>query len=498
MEIQARFTHDLINFDQDTTTHLVVSLQAPALDWVEKRPRICVLPVIDLSGSMRGDKLRYAKQSALKLVEHLQPGDVAGLATFDDHARMVVEPKEVTAQHKDALRQAVERLDIGGGTNFADGLIMAVKSIQKLDLAPSYLHRVIMFTDGQPTVGICDLKAILRMLRDNRSRATVSAFGYGEVGGGAWNGCDQEFLGELAQLGEGNYAYVKDPDNALAAFGKELGGLLSTYATGLHVEVEPTGGHQVKKVVTDVPHEEDVTGKVDIPIPSILSEETRHLVFEMQLGKQKNAFPRSSTVVNVRLSYTVLTPEGSKEASKVEVKAKVRFVKGEEAQKEPHKDVDQIVALHQTIRAQLEAEKEAAKGNFQVAADHMRVVTHQVMRRGHNGVAEAANYMVQAMSNAHEYANNAGYLRSFAMGGTRAYGVSHMDAQASHTLASCNVAFSNSAMDHMSEQFTTGGSPILAPDVPIAGSSIQITPDGTPAVAGTSLSVENTSGGKND
>jgi len=455
MEIQARFTHDLVNFDQGTTTHLVVSIQAPALDWVEKRPRICVLPVIDLSGSMRGDKLRYAKQSALRLVEHLQPGDVAGLATFDNHARMVVEPKEVTAQHKDAMRRAIEQLDIGGGTNFADGLVMAVKSIQMLDLAPSYLHRVIMFTDGQPTVGICDNKAILRMLQDNRSRATVSAFGYGEVRGGTWNGCDQEFLGEVARLGEGNYAYVRDPDNALAAFGKELGGLLSTYATGLHLEVEPTGGHQVK-VVTDVPYEEDVTGKVDISIPSILSEETRHFVFELKLSKQKNAFPRPTTVADVRLSHTLLTPEGPKAGERIEVKAKVRFVKLDEAQKDPHKEVDQVVALHQTIRAQLEAEKEAAKGNFQVAADHMRAVTHQVRQRGHNGVAEAANYMVQAMSSAHEYTNNAGYLRSFAMGGTRAYGVSHMDDQANQALTSCNVAFSNSAMDHMSQQFTSG------------------------------------------
>jgi Ca-activated chloride channel family protein len=479
MEIQARFTHDKLDHSQDNTTHLVVSLQAPALDWVAKRPKVCVLPVIDLSGSMRGDKLAYAKKSAHKLVEHLQPGDVAGLAMFHDFARVIVEPAEVTAEHKDKLHQAIEKLHIGGGTNFADGLVQAVKVIQQLDLAPSYLHRVIMFTDGQPTIGITDNQAILKMLKGCRSRATVSAFGYGDEGGGVWNGCDQNFLGELATLGEGNYAYVKDPDDALAAFGKELGGLLSTYATNLIVEVEPAGGHQIKKVVTDIEHEEDVTGKVEIPISTILSEEARHLVFEVALAKQKNAFPRQSTVVSVRLSYATLTEGGSREAQSVTAKGQLRFVKPDEAQSEPHKDVDQIVALHQTIRAQLEAEKEADQGNYEIAAQYMEDIGVQIAARGHEGVAGAAKQMCFYMADAQQYTSNAGARRGFARGGTRSYGVSHMDHQTSVALADCNVSLSNSAQDQMGAAFTVGegNAGTVVPDAPATSSDISISSD---------------------
>jgi Ca-activated chloride channel family protein len=454
MEIHARFTQDKLDHSQDNIAHLVVTLQAPALDWVTKRPKVCVLPVIDLSGSMQGDKLIYAKRSAQTLIEHLQPGDVAGLAMFHDFAKVVVAPAEVTAEHKERLKRAIEGLSIGGGTNFADGLIQAVEVIQKLDLAPSYLHRVIMFTDGQPTVGVTDNRAILKMLKGKRGRATISAFGYGDVGGGVWNGCDQDFLGELATLGEGNYAYVKDPDEALAAFGKELGGLLSTYATNLLVEIETAGGHQVKRVVTDVEHEEDVTGKIEIPIPSILSEETRHLVFEVALAKQKNAFPRQTNICDVQLRYSVLTESGSRESNHVGTKAKVRFVKPDEAQREPHKDLDKIVALHQTIRAQLEAEKQADQGNYQEAARHVQLLSEDIAARGHENLAGVAQQMCFYLADANQYAGSAGYRRSFARGGTRAYANSAMDQQATSALLSCDVSVSNSAMEQMGQAFS--------------------------------------------
>lgn len=480
MEIHARFNRDKLDHSQDNTAHLVVSLQAPALDWVAKRPKVCVLPVIDLSGSMRGDKLAYAKKSALKLVEQLQPGDVAGLAEFSDSASIVVEPGEATAQHKDKLNRAIRGLRLGGGTNFADGLVKAVEIIQRLDLAPSYLHRVIMFTDGQPTVGVTDNAAILKMLKSKRSRATVSAFGYGDVNGGTWNGCDQDFLGKLATQGEGNYAYVRDPDEALAAFGKELGGLLSTYATNLVVEVEVPGDHQVKRVITDIEHEEDVTGMVEVPIPSILSEESRHLVFELALAKQKNAFPRRTTILNVRLSYSMLTQDGSRETQRIETKGQVWFVKPADAQAEPHKEIDQIVALHQTIRAQLDAEKQADLGNYQVAAQQMQVVSNDIAARGHAGVAQVAQNMCFFMGDANEYADHAAYRRGFARGGTRGYGVSHTDQQTSAALADCNVSLSNSAMDQMHQTFTVNGegAPTVTPPGPVSSGSLVI-PEGS-------------------
>ena len=50
MKTTARLTHESFRFDQPVQTHLVVSLLAPPLERQAKRPPVCVIPVIDISG----------------------------------------------------------------------------------------------------------------------------------------------------------------------------------------------------------------------------------------------------------------------------------------------------------------------------------------------------------------------------------------------------------------------------------------------------------------
>src|SRR6185503_21346737 len=101
---------------------------------------------------------------------------------------------------------AINKLHTGGGTNLCDGMLKAVEAVQSLDLAPKYIKRVILFTDGQPTEGVTDQRMILNALSSNRTSVTLSAFGYGEVGNPShmYNGCDQDFLTKLSQEGAGN------------------------------------------------------------------------------------------------------------------------------------------------------------------------------------------------------------------------------------------------------------------------------------------------------
>lgn len=454
MEIQARFTHNRLDYTQDSNPHLVLTLTAPALDWVTQRPKVCITPVIDLSGSMDGGKLEYAKKSMLKLVDQLQPGDFSGLVAFESKAHVLVKPAEVTAAFKTKLRNAIERLSTMGGTNYADGMLRALEVIQKLDLPATYLKRAIMFTDGQPTEGVLDLNAILRLLEQKRSSVTMSAFGYGNIGGGVWGGCDQEFLTRFATTGAGNYAYVKDPDDALAAFGKELGGLLSTYATDLRVEIEPVHGHHITKTVTDIPTTE-LVGQTEFKVPDILSEESRHFVFETKILKQNKSFPRDATIFKIRLAYDILTEDGKRETRTTETTARLRFVKPEDADKAPDKAVDEIVGLHQVIRTQLDAEEQAKKGEFQTAGDLMEQLQKSLQGRGHAGIAKSAGNVRRRLASHAVYADasSQGYLNSFRAGGTRAYGTSSMDADAQQDLIGSNVVLSNQAMEHMTSNF---------------------------------------------
>lgn len=450
MKLTAHFDYSQLDHTQNNTAHLVVSLEAPSIDWISQRPKICVFPVIDISGSMAGSKIDYAKSSVRKLVEQLTSGDFAGLAVFDSKFEVLVPPQEVTPEVKERLLQAIEKIVTRGSTNYSDTLEQSLRIIQDLDLPPSFLHRVIFFTDGQPTAGIVDQKALKDILTKGLGRATVSFFGYGESGNAMFSACDHGFLTEMSQLGKGNYAYVQNPDDSLAAFGKELGGLLSTYGSNVKISLASTKGHVISKVVTNVSHEQDV-GEMILDVGDILAEEKRHFVFEVELQEQKNAFPRDTKIVDVEATFMQVT-QGGKEAGKLETDAKVRFVRKNDAQAKPDPELDKIVALHQMVRAQIEAEEQAKKGAFNAAQEIMDKTSNSFRLRGQDGIAAAAARTGVVLGNSVDYVSQQGYLRSmqYASRGTSA---SAMTADASALLADIGVSMNNAAQEAYTSAF---------------------------------------------
>ncbi len=468
MDIVARFSHDKLDYAKDNTPHLVVTLTAPQHDWVKKRPTLCVIPLADLSGSMKGPKLEYAKQSLHKLVDQLAPGDITGLIGFENRPHVRVEPGLVTPEFKVRMHKAIDALMVMGGTDLDAGVLKALEVVNNLDLSPSFLKRIIMFTDGQPNQGVTDQAEILRRLTLNRGSVTVSAFGYGNLTSDVWSGCDQDFLQKFSLEGQGNYAFVKDPDDALTAFGRELGGLISTYGQDLVVEIEPENGHILGKALTEIVVKSNALGETEFQIPEILAEETRHFVFETDLKKQAKDRPRPYNIFKVKASYSFLTEDGKRETRTVETLAKATFVASGEEQKEPNKALDEVIAMAQLVRAQKEAEELAKKGDFKTAGQIMDVWEGRMNMRGHAGTARVAHGLRTRLTSAQAYSEGQGYLRSMASAGTRAYGVSSMDADAQADLLSANVVLSNSSQRMVESVFT--GREVPPPQLNLDGS----------------------------
>lgn len=465
MELQARLSHNRLNYTQDNVPHLVVSLRAPVLGWREASwPALCIVPAIDTSGSMAGPKLQFAKESLLKLVDQLTPSAIMGLVGFGSRASVLVKPGLTSAEHKDRLREAIHRLQAQGGTDICDGMLQSLSVIESLDLGARYRKRVILFTDGHANEGVTDQAAILHLLGQRLGDMTVSAFGYGSEQG-IHGSCDQQFLTNLAQDGRGNYAYVQNPDDALTAFGRELGGLMSTYAQDITVEIEPLQGHQVSQPITNIKVEQDALGAIEFNIPSILSEEVRNFVFDTKILKQDTKGQRPANVFNVKVQYQVLTSEGRMETKAVETEVQAQFVPAGDEQKVSDPDLDSAIALAQVIRGQLLAEEFAKKGDYAQAVSIMRSVDTSLVDRGLLGPALFARSVGSRMGNAASYESSQGYLRSTAGAGTRAYGVSAMDSEAEAQISAVNVSMGNSSMNTSTHTFNnTEGTDVPVPE----------------------------------
>lgn len=235
MKIWPRFSRSRVAAGAPAEVDLLVRLSAPAPPSGAPRPPVAIVPIVDVSGSMKGPKLAAVRVALERLVAHLVPGDRLGLVTFADEAQVVAPLAEMTAARKAATLGLVRRLVATGGTNLAAGLEAGCELLGAA-LAAAARRRAVLLTDGRANQGVAIASADLAELARRRAGAValpVSAFGYGED-------CDHALLAEVA--GATGYACIDGDDAVLTAFARELGGLLATFATGATIEVRPLGG----------------------------------------------------------------------------------------------------------------------------------------------------------------------------------------------------------------------------------------------------------------
>ena len=404
MKTTARLTFEKIRFDEPKDLHLLIDLQAPAVDWQSRRPPVCVLPVIDVSGSMGGAKLHYAKESAMKLVDHLAPGDFCGLVTFTTDVRVIAPPSEMTVARKAELKAKIGDLMATASTNLAGGMLQGLGLANGGRIPEGIPRRVILFTDGRANAGPATAHAdILRLLDANLGRATLSAFGYG-------TDADQELLRDLSTNGKGNYAFVRDPEDALSAFARERGGLLSTYARDIDVVVKPAASVTLTDVVSDVDSEPLAGGAGRIRVPDLRGEEVRQLVVALRVDATDA--PRGVRVADVSGTYHVVA--GDRPRSREEhfdLSVDVQRVRPGEEQTTPTRVVDEAVAMAQLVRAQIDAEERARRGDYAGAHDVMTRLYQAARVRGHDVVMDACDQVAASVASAHAYGHS-GAMRS--------------------------------------------------------------------------------------
>ncbi len=105
--------------------------------------------VLDVSGSMAGQKLADAREAALTFLDVLQPGHAqVGLVTFDDQ----VVAREALTTDFDRLRRVLGQMAAGGGTDIAAGLRAAadVLAARRAGATPVIIAMTDGFNGGGP------------------------------------------------------------------------------------------------------------------------------------------------------------------------------------------------------------------------------------------------------------------------------------------------------------------------------------------------------------
>lgn len=187
--------------------------------------------LVDVSGSMdEANKLPLVKSSLKLLARQLRREDRISLVTYAGATEVVLEPTPGD-QHA-AIEQAIDRLGAGGSTAGAAGITLAYQQAEKAFLKPGN-NRVLLATDGDFNVGITRFESLLDMVKDKRkSGVALTTLGFGT---GNYN---DRLMEQLADAGDGNYAYIDSLQEAAKALVAQRAATLLTIARDVKIQVE--------------------------------------------------------------------------------------------------------------------------------------------------------------------------------------------------------------------------------------------------------------------
>jgi Ca-activated chloride channel homolog len=187
--------------------------------------------LIDVSGSMdMPDKLPLVQQAFRALVRELRSEDRVAIVVYAGAAGLVLPPTSGSDQA--TILEAIDRLHAGGSTAGGAGIKLAY-DVAKEHFNPEGNNRVILATDGDFNIGVSSDAEMVRLIEQRREEGTfltVLGFGTGNL--------KDSKMEQMADKGNGHYAYIDSFREAQKVFVQEFGGTLFTVAKDVKIQVE--------------------------------------------------------------------------------------------------------------------------------------------------------------------------------------------------------------------------------------------------------------------
>lgn len=116
--------------------------------WAQNRKRADIILVVDVSGSMEGEKLEQVKAGLETFLTRLLPEDRVGLVTFSTTPKVDVAPAPL-AENRIALGDAIQSLRIKNKTAVFDGLLAGKQELDALpDTEEDRIKALVLLSDG--------------------------------------------------------------------------------------------------------------------------------------------------------------------------------------------------------------------------------------------------------------------------------------------------------------------------------------------------------------
>jgi Ca-activated chloride channel family protein len=176
------------------------------------------------------NRLGLVKRSLELLVEQLRRTDTVAIVVYGTDARLVLDP--TPGSEKGKILRAINRLSPEGVTNAEAGIRLGYRTAMRA-YKNDGINRIILCSDGVANMGQIESDAILSEVRGYvEEGVTLATFGFG------MDNYNDTLMEQLADNGDGMYAYIDDMDEARNQFIDKLTSNLQTIAMDAKVQVD--------------------------------------------------------------------------------------------------------------------------------------------------------------------------------------------------------------------------------------------------------------------
>jgi len=254
----------------------------------KQRFPVALAVVLDISGSMAGDKIEQAKSSVLQLVERMHDEDQVAIVVYN-HDAQLIQALAPVGSSRAAIRSRIQWVTAGGGTMIPQALDLGAGALAG---APERLvRRVVLVSDGLDGSGLsADLVA--RSVRERASSGqSTSSLGIG-------SDYDERFLTSVADAGRGNYAFLAMGSELQAFLHRELEETSSTVVEQVAATLDLPGGWRLTRAYGA--EAEGAEGLVRIPIGPMFAGDERRVVLDLTVNA---GAPGDTGSMGVGVSY---------------------------------------------------------------------------------------------------------------------------------------------------------------------------------------------------
>ena len=214
-------------------TPFVINLSTPQPDENDKKCNVDLICVIDISGSMSGQKIYQVKESLKILLSFLEEKDRLCLILFESDAENYYNLDFLTKKNKEILEEKINHINARGGTNILSGLKMAVEVIKSQTYNEKRVSSILLLSDG------CDnesndvelANSLKQMTKGLGLSFTLHTFGYGDDH-------DAKIMNKLANLRDGSFFYVQEYSKVAEYFVSVLGACVSVISKKLDLKLQ--------------------------------------------------------------------------------------------------------------------------------------------------------------------------------------------------------------------------------------------------------------------